>query len=100
MPDHFFVYPAYLSRSSSRALGRRIPAPDALEEITLDEIVGAAVKMGYRATAEPEKQYPRQAHHHAGRVRVQKRAGTSKTKFLKELAVALRKSRAVSGARP
>lgn len=91
MPEHFFVYPAYLTRASSRALGRRVPAAVALKEVTLEEIVAAAQSLGYRATAEPDKQYPRQFFTYAGRVRVTKRAGATKATFLKRLAEELQR---------
>jgi signal recognition particle subunit SEC65 len=89
MPDHFFVYPEYLSRSATRALGRRVPARVALEEVTLEAIVQAAARLGFTAVAEPEKHYPRQYHRYAGRVKVTKRAGVTKARFLHQLAETL-----------
>lgn len=86
MPDHFFVYPAYLSRDASRALGRRVPSALAVPEVTLEEIIAAAKSLGFSATAEPEKQYPRQFFTYAGRVKVVKRKGTTKAAFLRRLA--------------
>ena len=86
MPDHFYVYPAYLARDSSRALGRRVPSAIAPREVTLEEIVAAAKALGFTASAEPEKQYPRQFFTYAGRVKVTKRKGMSKAQFLHRLA--------------
>ncbi|MGI0132849.1 MAG: signal recognition particle subunit SRP19/SEC65 family protein [Thermoplasmata archaeon] len=98
MPDHFFVYPAYLARDSSRALGRRVPSGIAVREVTLEEIVAVAKALGFSASAEPEKQYPRQFFTYAGRVRVVKRKGTSKAAFLRRLAEELtRRSQGRSG---
>jgi signal recognition particle subunit SEC65 len=91
MPEHFFVYPAYLARESSRALGRRVPAAAAVKDVTIEEIVRAATTLGFTAIAEPEKQYPRQFYTYAGRVRVTKQAGTSKTAFLRRLADQIRR---------
>lgn len=96
MPDHFYVYPAYLLKSSSRALGRRVPESAAVSEVNLDQIVAAAGDLGYRVHPEPDKQYPRQFYRYSGRVKVTKKAGVSKAKFLRELSDALRK-RAGSG---
>lgn len=86
MPDHFFVYPSYVSRGSTRALGRRVPQNLAVPAATLEEIVEVAKKLGFRATAEPDKQYPRAVHAYAGRVKVAKKAGVPKTAFLRQLA--------------
>jgi signal recognition particle subunit SEC65 len=91
MPDHFYVYPAYLVKSGSRALGRRIPAALALSEVNVEQIASAAVSLGYRAEAEPGKQYPRQAYRFAGRVKVVKKAGVTKARFLRELAETLQR---------
>ena len=93
MPDHFYVYPAYLDRGSSRSVGRRVPAAAAPTDVTLDEILAAAQGMGYKAAAEPDKQYPRQFHTYSGRVKVTKRPGTSKARFLHDLAVEIGRRR-------
>jgi len=86
MPDHFYVYPAYLEGATPRSLGRRVPAEGAPTDVTLEEIVDAASALGAKATAEPDKQYPPQFHRYAGRVKIAKRAGVTKTAFLKDLA--------------
>jgi signal recognition particle subunit SEC65 len=91
MPDHFYVYPAYLEAGTPRSLGRRVPTDGAPAEVTLDEIVTAARALGATASAEPEKNYPRQFHTYAGRVKVAKRPGVTKTRFLRELAAELRR---------
>ena len=90
MPDYFYVYPAYLDRSGSRADGRRVGATDAADELTLDRIVAAARSIGLVAEAQPEKQYPRQFHVYAGRVKVMKKSGLTKAKALRAIAAALR----------
>jgi signal recognition particle subunit SRP19 len=89
MPDHFFVYPAYLRRATTRALGRRVPQAVAVTEPGLDEIVEVARTLGFTASAEPEKQYPRAVPAYAGRVRVGKKPGVTKTVFLHQLAAEL-----------
>ncbi len=93
MPDHFYVYPAYLDRGLSRAEGRRVPEADGLSDLTVEEIARAAQKLGYRADAEPGKQYPRRAYLFAGRVKVTKRGGSAKAGFLRSLAREIRKLR-------
>ncbi|MGA8303790.1 MAG: signal recognition particle subunit SRP19/SEC65 family protein [Thermoplasmata archaeon] len=97
MPDHFYVYPAYLGRGLSRREGRRLPDPEALTEVTSEEIVQAAKRLGFKAEVEPEKQYPRRFFVYDGRVKVTKRGGTTKTSFLRAVAADLRKHRPPTG---
>ena len=97
MPDHVYVYPAYLTQTLSRRSGRRVPASQAVAEVTAEEIVEAARRLGHTATLESEKQYPRQFFSYAGRVKVAKKAGVTKAKLLKALATELRRSRPAGG---
>ncbi|MHB8351964.1 MAG: signal recognition particle subunit SRP19/SEC65 family protein [Thermoplasmata archaeon] len=91
MPDHLYIYPSYLRRTGSRSEGRRVPASDAVADVTAEEILGAAQRLGYRARIEDSKQYPRTAHRFEGRVRVEKREGAPpKAALLREIAHALR----------
>jgi signal recognition particle subunit SEC65 len=99
MPDHFYIYPAYLGRGHSRAAGRRVPEPEALSDVTAEEIAQAAKRLGYKAEVEAEKHYPRDAPAVAGRVKVTKRGGVTKAKFLRLVGGELRKTRAPGGAR-
>ena len=99
MPDHFYVYPAYLGRGVSRKGGRRVPEADSISDLTADEIVAAAKRLGFRAEVETEKQYPRRFYDYAGRVKVTKKESTTKARFLKELAAELRKQRATTAHR-
>jgi signal recognition particle subunit SEC65 len=93
MPDHFYVYPAYLSKDLPRALGRRVPIGGALAEVTAEEIVQAARALGFKAEVEADKQYPRQFHTYAGRVKVVKKSGVSKSRFLAQVAQEIRRQR-------
>ena len=91
MPDHFYVYPAYVSRSTTRAEGRRIPGDACVTgEVTPEMLASAARSLGYQVEVEP-KQYPRLAGTLEGRLKVTKREGVTKTAFLRELAGALAK---------
>jgi len=92
MPEHFYVYPAYVEKVS-RAAGRRVPAPDGLADVTAEEIVEAAKRLGAKAELEADKQYPRRFFTYGGRVKVSKRAGTTKAAFLRALAQELRRHR-------
>jgi signal recognition particle subunit SEC65 len=93
MPDHFYVYPAYLGRALSRKDGRRLAEADAVPDVTAEEIVQAAKRLGFKAESEPEKQYPRRFFTYDGRVKVAKRLGTSKTAFLRAVAADVKKHR-------
>jgi len=95
LPDHFFVYPSYLNRGTTRALGRRVPEAVAVSDATVEEIVEVAKALGFAAVAEPDKQYPRQFYEQSGRVRVTKQAGTPKTVFLRKLSEELARRRGV-----
>jgi signal recognition particle subunit SEC65 len=97
MPDHFYVYPAYLSKNLPRAQGRRVPSVGALGEVTSEEIATAARALGYTAEVEAEKHYPRQFFHYAGRVKVVKKAGVTKGAFLKTLVREIAKHRPTAG---
>jgi len=97
MPDHFLVYPAYFDAKLSRADGRRVPQPEATPDVTAEEIVQAAKRLGWKPEAEPDKQYPRRFFAYAGRVKIAKRSGTSKKRALAALAAELRKVRAQAG---
>lgn len=92
MPDHIYVYPAYLLKAGSRADGRRVPAAHAPSSATVDQILAAAKSLGFHAVAEPERAYPRQGAVEAGRVKVTKHSGVSKTKLLRLLADEVRKA--------
>jgi signal recognition particle subunit SEC65 len=65
--------------------------------VTAEEIAQAAKHLGYRADLESDKQYPRREFTFAGRVKVQKRAGTTKERFLRQLAEEVRRARGPGG---
>lgn len=99
MPDHFYVYPAYLSAELSRRDGRRVPAPLASEQVSSAEILAAAKRLGFPAEVEANKQYPRQFFTYAGRVKITKTGGTTKAGFLTAVATELRRNRPPVGGR-
>jgi len=97
MADHFYVYPAYLDAKIARADGRRVPRSDTVGDVTSEEIVQAARRLGWRAEVEAEKQYPRRFFTYAGRVKLPKRASVSKAAALRSLGAELQKLRAQAG---
>jgi len=96
MPDHFYVYPAYLEKTP-RSSGRRVPAADGLVDVSAEEVLEAAKRLGLKAEIEAEKQYPRRFYTYAGRVKVTKKAGTNKAAFLRALAQELKRRRVQAG---
>jgi len=97
MPDHFYVYPAYLGRGLSRMRGRRVPASESLPDLTAEEILEAVKRLGFRAELEADKQYPRRSFDYAGRVKVTKKGDTTKAHFLRQLAAELHRARTAAG---
>jgi signal recognition particle subunit SEC65 len=95
MPDHFYVYPAYLGRGLSRRDGRRLPADDAVADVTAEEILQSAKRLGFKVELESDKQYPRRFFTYEGRLKVTKKAGTTKTAFLRAVAADVQKHRPV-----
>ena len=93
MPDHFYVYPAYLGGGLSRRAGRRVPDADAVPDATTQEILDSARRLGFKAEVEADKQYPRRFFTYSGRVKVTKRSGTTKAAFLRAVAADLRRHR-------
>jgi signal recognition particle subunit SEC65 len=70
---------------------------DAVADVTADEILQAAKRLGFKAEVEAEKNYPRRFFAYEGRVKVAKRAGTTKTAFLRALAADVKKHRPTAG---
>ncbi len=97
MPEHFYVYPAYLARGRSRSQGRRLREEESVLEVTSEEIVQAAKRLGCRAEVEPTKQFPRDVPSYLGRVKVTKASGFTKTKLLRAVAADLPRPRALAG---
>lgn len=97
MPDHFYVYPAYLDRSTTRALGRRVPQGAAPSGATLEAMAESAKRLGFTAEIEADKAYTRDPLS-PGRLKVKKQKGTSKTAFLRRLADDLRAHASPKGA--
>ncbi len=92
MPDHIYVYPEYLT-GASRAGGRRVPKGMLVpREVTLEELLTTAQKLGFEAEIET-KHYPRAFFEERGRLKVKKAKGTTKTALLRRLAQAVVASR-------
>jgi signal recognition particle subunit SRP19 len=64
------LWPAYFDAARSRGEGRRVPADLAVEEPAVDEVASAVQQVGYDATIERGKAYPRNPRTESGRVLV------------------------------
>lgn len=92
MPDHFYVYPAYLAAGATRRGGRRVPAASSVKgEISLDQMAEAARALGYEVEVEEGKSYPRTFWQGSGRLKVQKKGTDPKTAFVRRLAQELQR---------
>jgi len=96
MPDHFYVYPAYVEKVS-RAAGRRVPSAEGVADVSAQEIMDAVKRLGFAAELEADKHYPRRFFTYGGRVKVTKKAGMTKAALLRALATELHRRRAQGG---
>jgi len=82
------IWPAYLDAEKTRAEGRRVAQPLAVEEPTVDEIAQAVQQVGYDAVIERSKTYPRE-YEARGRVLVKGAEDASKSDLLQATAAYL-----------
>jgi len=88
--DKVVVWPIYFNSKVSRSYGRKVPLSLSVEDPKLEEVVEAARKAGFNPITEVDKAYPKMWW-----ILVEKRA--SKTKILKEIALALKEIRRKKG---
>jgi signal recognition particle subunit SRP19 len=79
------VWPRYIDASITRGDGRRVPAPAAVEEPTVDEIAQAVQQIGYDAVIEREMTHPREWDPR-GRVLVQGATDSTKNDLVQAVA--------------
>lgn len=80
------LWPAYFDADRTRSEGRRVPVSMAVTEPTLDEIAKAVQQVGYDATIEREKAYPRDPLDVTGRVAVQNADDAGKSDMIQAVA--------------
>lgn len=85
------IWPAYIDAERSRGQGRAVSRRDAVEKPTVDEILVAALEMGFQAEAERDKHYPKEWWEKPGRVRIQKKG--PKAALVREIAIRVRRRR-------
>ncbi|HOU70979.1 MAG TPA: signal recognition particle subunit SRP19/SEC65 family protein [Methanothrix sp.] len=88
--DKLVIWPIYFDASRSRDEGRMVPIHDAVSEPSLDMLITAAIKSGFKPEIEREKRHPKTWHVEgaAGRILIA-RAGP-KSSALKRIAPAMK----------
>lgn len=84
--DRFVVWPIYFDAARSRAEGRMVSLADAVNEPSLDMLITASLKSGFKPEIEREKKHPKTWHQEeaCGRILVAKKG--SKSAVLKRIA--------------
>lgn len=79
------IWPAFLDANRSRGEGRRVSLDLAVEDPTVEEIAKAVQQVGYDATVERDKTYPRE-NTPRGRVLVKNADDAGKSDLLQAVA--------------
>lgn len=79
------IWPAFLDANCSRSEGRRVSLELAVEDPSVEEIAQAVQQVGYDATIERDKAYPRE-YEPRGRVLVRNADDSSKSDLLQAVA--------------
>jgi signal recognition particle subunit SRP19 len=85
--DKLVVWPIYFDSTRSRSEGRMVSTQEGVKEPTLDDIVTAALKAGFKPETEREMRHPKTWHESAGRILVPKKG--PKSAALKRIARSL-----------
>lgn len=93
MPDKdmLVIWPLYFDVNRSRSEGRAVSLNDAIKEPSIDDIITAALKSGFKPEIEREKRHPKNWHESAGRILVLKKG--PKSEVLKKIARSLKSKR-------
>jgi len=88
--DKLVIWPIYFDASRSRDEGRMVPIHDAVADPSLDMLITAAIRSGFKPEIEREKRHPKTWHVEgaAGRILIA-RAGP-KSSALKRIAPAMK----------
>ncbi len=88
--DKLVIWPIYFDAARTRSEGRMVSLQDAVNEPTLDNVITAALKSGFKPEIEREKKHPKTWHEPeaAGRILVAKNG--SKSRALKRIASSLK----------
>lgn len=86
--DKLVVWPIYFDSTRSRSEGRMVSAYEGIKEPTLDDIITAALKAGFKPEIEREKRHPKTWYESSGRILIPKKGPKSAT--LKRIARSLK----------
>jgi len=86
--DKLVVWPIYFDSTKSRSKGRMVSAQEGVKEPTLDDIITAALKAGFKPEIEREKRHPKTWHDSSGRILIPKKG--PKSAALKRIARSLK----------
>ncbi len=88
--DKLVIWPLYFDAGRSRKDGRMVPLQDAVSDPSLDMIITAALKSGFKPEIERERKHPKTWHidEASGRILVLKKG--SKSAALKRIASSLK----------
>jgi signal recognition particle subunit SRP19 len=86
--DTVVIWPIYFDSSRSRSEGRMVSASEAVISPTIDQVITAALKAGYKPEIERDKKHPSTWYESAGRVLIPKKE--PKSAILKKVARAMK----------
>jgi signal recognition particle subunit SRP19 len=86
--DIVVIWPLYFDAARSRSEGRMVPTSVAISSPTLDQLITAAIKAGYKPEIERDKKHPSNWYESSGRILVPKRE--PKSAVLRKIAMGMR----------
>jgi len=86
--DMVVIWPLYFDAARSRRDGRMVPASSTVSSPTLDQLITAAIKAGYKPEIERDKKHPSNWYETSGRILVPKSG--PKSAILRKIAAGMR----------
>lgn len=88
--DKLVIWPLYFDAARTREQGRMLPLVDSVQEPSLDMLITAALKSGFKPEIEREKRHPKCWHldEASGRILIERRG--PKSAALKRIAVSMK----------
>ncbi len=86
--DKLVIWPIYFDSTRSRRDGRMVSVQEGVKEPSLDDIITAAQKAGFKPEAEREKRHPKTWYESSGRILIPKKG--PKSAALKRIARSLK----------
>jgi signal recognition particle subunit SEC65 len=86
--DNVVIWPIYFDSTKTRSKGRMVRAADSVASPTIEDVLAAALKAGFKPEIEKEKKHPGTWRESSGRILVPKRE--PKMAILKKIARSLK----------